>query len=218
MADTLLAAVPEPARSQVLAACRRRSFRRGEVVFHEGDPGDSLLVVETGRLLVRTHTETGEAVTLDVAGPGDALGEIALVAPDGVRTATVQALDDVTVLTLGSARFRELCAEHPELATASAALLARRVDRLTGQLKEALYVGVDRRVARRLWTVANLFGGPVAGTVVPLTQQDIADLAGAARPTVNQSLQKLQAQGAIELLRGRVRIVDPVVLRKRTGL
>jgi CRP-like cAMP-binding protein len=214
----LLASIPEPERTRVLAACRPCEYARGETLFLQGDPSDGLHVVETGRLAVRVTTETGDSVTLDVIGPGRVVGELSLVRPGTARTATVFALDRSTTRMLSLDAFQELCRDHPAVATAAAALLADRVERLTGQLVEALSVNVDRRVARRIWTLAALHGGPVAGTSLPVTQQEMADLAGAARPTVNQSLKRLEAQGAIELYRGGVRIVDADMLRKRAAL
>ncbi len=214
----LLASMPEPERTRVLEACEPCHYRRGDALFHQGDPSDGLHVVESGRLAVRVTTETGDSVTLDVIGPGRVVGELSLVRPGTARTATVLALDDASTRMLTLDAFQALVREHPAVATTAAALLADTVERLTGQLVEALSVNVDRRVARRIWTLADLHGGPVPGTSLPLTQQEMADLAGAARPTVNQSLKRLEAQGAIALYRGGVRIVDADVLRKRAAL
>ena len=214
----LLASLPEPERSRVLDACQTCHFAKGQRLFSEGDRGESLFVVETGRLAVEVRTEGGDVVMLDVVGPGGVVGEVALVLPGAKRTATVLALDDVTVRMLTSGAFEQLCREHPPVAVAASQLLAERVERLTHHLVEALYVSVDRRVARRIWTLASLHGGPVPGTELPLTQQDIADLAGATRPTVNQSLKKLEAQGAVTLFRGGVRIADVDLLRRRAAL
>jgi CRP-like cAMP-binding protein len=214
----LLASVPEPERTRVLDACRPCTFAKGEVLFRQGDAADGLHVVESGRLAVRVTTETDDSVTLDVLGPGRVVGELALVRPGRARTATVVALDVTMTRKLSLEAFQELCQDHPDVATAAAALLADRVERLTGQLVEALSVNVDRRVARRIWTLAALHGGPVAGTALPVTQQELADLAGAARPTVNQSLKRLEAQGAIALYRGGVRILDSDMLRRRAAL
>jgi CRP-like cAMP-binding protein len=214
----LLASLPEPERSRVLDACLTCDYAKGETLFSEGDLGDSLHVVESGRLAVEVRTETGDVVMLDVVGPGGVVGEVALVLPGSHRTATVVALDSVTTRMLTSEAFDALCESHPSVRVAASQLLAERVERLTKHLVEALYVSVDRRVARRIWTLANMHGGPVRGTELPLTQQDIADLAGATRPTVNQSLKKLEAQGAVALFRGGVRIADEALLRRRAAL
>ena len=83
----------EPERSRVLDACTPCTYAKGEVLFSEGDPGDSLHVVESGRLAVEVRTEAGDVVMLDVVGPGGVVGEVALVLPGATRTATVLALD-----------------------------------------------------------------------------------------------------------------------------
>ena len=218
MTPNLLESVPEPERTRVLDACRTRTFRRNEVLFHEGDPGLSLYIIESGHLVVRTSTDAGDVVTLDVAGPGDVIGEMALVRASNVRSATVAAIDDCTTWVLTRESFDALLREHPGVQTAVTALVAERVDKLTHKLSEALFLPVDRRVARRIWQVAALWGGAERGTRLPLTQNDVADLVGATRPTVNQSLKKLEARGAIELYRGGVRIADVDELRVRAGL
>ncbi len=218
MTPLLLASVPEPERSRVLEACRVRTYHRGEVLFHEGDPGASLFIVETGHLVVRTTTDAGDVVTLDIAGPGDVIGEMALVRASNVRSATVAAIDDCVTRVFTREAFDALLRDHPGVSNALTALVAERVDKLTRKLSEALFLPVDRRVARRIWQVAATFGGPEAGTRVPLTQHDVADLVGATRPTVNQSLKKLEGRGAIELYRGGVRIADVDILRARAGL
>jgi CRP-like cAMP-binding protein len=214
----LLASIPEPERTHVLEACETCQFERGEILFRQGDPGDALYVIETGRLAARVTTETGDSVTLDVLGPGRVVGELSLVRPGSMRTATVVAMERSTTRKLAPEIFRDVVAQHPQVATAAAAVLADVVERLTGQLIEALSVNVDRRVARRIWSLAAMHGGPVAGTSIPMTQQDLADLAGAARPTVNQTLKKLEAQGAVSLYRGGLRIVDPEALRRRAAV
>ena len=217
MAVDLLASVGEPERSRVLAACRVRRYTKGELLVREGEPADGLHIVESGHLAVRRTLESGDNVMLDVVGHGVVLGELALVLPERTRSATVAALDDVTTRMLSVPAFDALRREHPGVTDAVCVLLAERVERLTAQLSEALHVAVDERVARRIVRVAELYGGVRRGTAVPLTQQDLADLAGATRPTVNQSLQKLAASGAVELFRGGVRIADAAVLLRSLG-
>jgi len=217
MAVDLLASVGEPERTRVLDACRLRRFAKGEILVREGEPADGLHIVESGHLVVRRNLATGQNVMLDVVGPGAVLGEVALVLPSRTRSATVAALDDCSTRVLSVTAFSALSREHPGVTSAVSRLLAERVERLTAQLSEALHVAVDERVARRVVRVAEIFGGVRRGTEVPLTQQDLADLAGATRPTVNQSLQKLAAAGAVELFRGGVRVADAAVLRSLAG-
>lgn len=213
----LLAGLTDEDQGRVLAAARRRRFSRGEVLFHEGDPGESLHLLQLGRVAVRMSTAAGDVVTLGLLGPGAVFGEMALVRAGRERTATVVALEDAETLTLTRTAFESLRAQHPSVDRLLIDLLAARVDVLSHRLSEALYVGVDRRVVRRLVDAARLYGGLRPGTVVPLTQEDLAGLAGATRPSVNQVLQRLQEQGVVVLHRGRIEIVEPALLVRRAG-
>jgi CRP-like cAMP-binding protein len=214
-----LSALPDDVRAQVLAAARRRHFAKGMVVFHEGDSGDSLFLVVSGRLAVRVTTEAGEMLTLALLRPGETFGELALISGHASqrRTASVVALEPVETLSLSSSAFDALRVQHRQLDDLMLALLAERVDLLGHRLLEALYVGVHRRVNRRLVELAEIYGdgGPVVR--VPLTQDDLAGMAGASRPTVNQVLQALAADGAVTLGRGSITIENLPAIRRRTG-
>src|SRR5687767_8294789 len=97
-----------------MSAARRRRFRRGEVVFHEGDPGDTLHLVDKGHFSVRITTPLGDVATLRVHGPGDFFGELAVISP-APRNATVAALDAAETLTLSAAALSELRSRYPDL-------------------------------------------------------------------------------------------------------
>lgn len=216
----LLSPLPAEVQARVLAVARRRRYERGVVVFHEGESGDTLHLVEAGRLAVRVSTESGESVTLRILRSGDAFGELALMRGQALhyRTATVTALERAETLSLSGKTFGALCARHHELDHLMVALLAERVDQLSHRLLEALYVGVDRRVHRRLVELAEIYGDGRPGAIlVPLTQDDLAGMAGATRPTVNQVLQKLAVAGVVSLGRRSITIEDLAGLRGRTG-
>jgi CRP/FNR family transcriptional regulator, cyclic AMP receptor protein len=204
-------------QAQVLAAARLRRFAKGEVVFHEGDPGESLHLVRSGRLLVRVSTAGGDTATLSVLSPGDAFGELALVADNHERTATIVALEAAETLSLRRSDFDALCSRHPGVAKLLVQVLGRRVDELSQLLLEALYVGVDRRVLRKLVQLADIYGPGGDSATIPITQDDLAGMAGATRPTVNQVLQGLAASGALVLGRGRIEVLDVTALRRRAG-
>jgi len=214
MPPVLFASVPEPERSLFVKACKPQRFGPGDVVVSEGDVGDSLYLVARGRAVVRSTTPEGEVVTFDIVGPGSVLGLVGFVRDGHRRTATVVALDEVTMRVMTAAVYAEMRRRHPGVERALSILMADNVERLSAQLLEAHYLPVGQRIARRLLRVASM-GGPIeSGTVLPVTQQDVADLAGAARPTVNQALKKLEAAGAIALSRGRLEIVDADVLQQ----
>jgi CRP/FNR family cyclic AMP-dependent transcriptional regulator len=215
----LLAPLSDVERDRVLQATRPRSYARGEVLFHEGDPGESLHLVRSGRLAVRVSIPSGDTATLSVLSEGDVFGELALLGESHERTATVLALEPSQTLTLSRADFLALRSEHPGVEQLLVQMLARRVDELSRSLLEALYVGVDRRAIRRLVALAESYRADGAGPVViPITQDDLAGMAGTTRPTVNQVLQRLASSGTLALGRGRIEILDLEALRRRSRL
>jgi CRP-like cAMP-binding protein len=133
------------------------------------------------------------------------------------RTASIQALDDVETLSLRRASLDEARRAHREIDDALIEVLARRIDHLSQLVAEAYFVPADRRVARRLYEVGRLYVGEALPVTVPLTQEDLAAMAGTTRPTANQALQRLVGLGIIALARGRIQINDPTALRGRTG-
>ena len=215
----LLAPLPADARAAVLSAARRRRFAKGEVVFHEGDAADALHLVISGHLVVQVNTADGSRVTLNVLGPGSHVGELALVhgAEPEPRSATVLALSTAATLSLPAAAFHELCERHPAVNHILVDLLAQRVRELGDRLLESTSVGLDRRVHRCLLRLADLFTQGAGTVVVPMTQDQLADLVGGTRPSVNQVLQRLQAQGVIRLRRGRVELLDRATLERKAG-
>jgi CRP/FNR family cyclic AMP-dependent transcriptional regulator len=210
----LLTPLSDADRQRVLAATKPRRYERNEVVFHEEDPGDCLHLVKKGHLGVRVGLPSGESLTINLLSPGDAFGELALLGRPHRRTATVVAWEPAETLSLSGEAFAALCREDPTIERLVVSLLAERVDQLSQRLLEALYVGVDRRVYRRLAELCATYGGE-PGTVIPLAQDDIAGLAGASRPTVNQVLQRLAADGVIRLSRRRMEVLEPGELQRR---
>ena len=218
----LLAPLNAEERAALVAAARKRSFTKGEVVFHEGDPADCLHLVISGHLAVHVSTPDGENATLNVLGPGSHVGELALLSarPAQQRSATVVALDAAETRVLTHAAFMELCSRHPRVQGLLADLLANRIRELSTRLLEAMYLGLDRRLYRSLLELLELYGPPsVTGTtVIPLTQAQLADLVGGTRPTVNQILQRLVDQQVISLGRGRVEVLDVATLDRKAGI
>jgi CRP/FNR family transcriptional regulator, cyclic AMP receptor protein len=208
----VLAELPEDDRRRVLQAARRRRYARHEVIFHEGDPGDTLHLIAKGRVAVAIATPLGDSTTLTVLGAGQFFGELALVGNQPVRTATVAALEPTETLALRQQQFDELRRDHPTIDRFLVAILAEQVKRLSTQLLEALFVDAETRVLRRLLDLAQEYGEGLPGTVIPLTQEDIATMAGTTRPTTNRVLRDAEAAGAIRIARARTEIVDPSIL------
>lgn len=198
---------PAEQRRLVAAGVMRR-FGRREVVFHEGDPGDSLHLVLSGRLAVRITTPLGDTATLSLLGAGSVFGELALLDPDSRRTATVEALEQTSTLALRRAVLFDLRERDPGIDRFLALTLAGYVRRLSAMVLDALYLPVGQRVTRRLADLADLYGDPTGRAEIVLTQDDVASLAGTTRATANRVLRALESRGVVRLARGRIIVPD----------
>jgi CRP/FNR family transcriptional regulator, cyclic AMP receptor protein len=183
-------------------------------VFHEGDPGDALHLIAKGRVAVRVTTRLGERATLAIRGPGEAFGELALI-NNAPRSATVAALEPGETFSIRQAEFDELRREHPGVNRILVSLLANSVRRMDELIVEALYAGAEKRVLRRLRDLAALYREDSQSITIPLTQDDLAGLAGTSRATVNRVLREEEQRGTVSLGRGKTTIVDLEELKRR---
>lgn len=204
----LLGTVDDDTRRQVISHARRRRYDRRQMLFHEGDPSDGMHLVDTGWVAIRVATPMGDIATLAVAGPGEPVGEQSLVGDGGRRSATVVAVTPLSTLYIGRDVFDGLRREHPAVDRFLAELFEERLRRSAARLLEALYVPTTQRVLRRVAELARAFGDKP----LPLTQQDIATLAGATRPTVNRILRQAEEAGAVQLARGSLRVTNVAAL------
>ena len=212
----LLEALGEDERRELLSTARRRRFARGDIVFHREDPADTLHIVQRGRFAVRIVTPLGDVTTLSIVSRGESFGELALLGKAPRRTATVVALETSETLSIHELDFARVRARNPVVETVIVDHLATRVEALSERLVEALYVPADRRVLRRVHELCELYGDGANGAVeIPLTQEDIAGLAGTARATVNRVLRHEERRGTIERRRGRTVVLDVPALAER---
>jgi len=195
-------------RDDVVRVARRRRFARNEVIFHEGDPGDTLHLVAKGHVAVRVTTPLGDVATLRVLRPGDFFGELALISP-GPRNATAIAIDPVETLALHRDQLDELRAGDGAVDRVIIEALVAEVRRLAVQVVDALYVPVDKRIWRRVLELMHVFEGREAASVrIPLTQEELAQIVGTTRPTLNRALKQAEGAGAVRLSRGGLEVVD----------
>jgi CRP/FNR family cyclic AMP-dependent transcriptional regulator len=203
-----LAGVPAEELRAVLSIARRRTFARNEVVFHRGDPADSLHLIRQGRFVAYVTSPLGDLVTLSVRGPGEAFGELALFGEGTVRVATVAALEPGETLSVYADDFHRLARRVPTVNAVLVSFLVTQVRRLTELLVEAYTIPAEKRVLRRLAELVALYGPAGPPTVIPLTQEMLAGLAGTSRATVNHVLREQEARGVLELGRGRTTVLD----------
>jgi CRP-like cAMP-binding protein len=204
---TLLSGLSQADREHLVALMTRRHYGRGEMVFAEGNPADCLHFIAEGHVIVRRSTPDGERAAFTVMGPGEAFGELALLAPQARRTSSVEALEATSTLTLAGSVFTSLVRERPEFSRVLVDVLAARVRRLSDHLVDALYASLEERVVRRLRDLCHIYGVAEGQVVLPITQSDLAEMAGASRPATNRVLRQLAAEGAVALSRGRICVI-----------
>jgi CRP/FNR family transcriptional regulator, cyclic AMP receptor protein len=172
-------------------------------------------LIAKGHVALRNSTPLGDIVTLAVAGPGDFFGELVIVSPRSGRNATAVALDAAETLTLHRDQLETLRREYAAIDRLLLDVLAMQIRRMSLLLSDALYLPVEKRVLKRLLEVASTYGDGAPATVIPLTQEDLAGLAGTTRPSANKVLRAAQDAGLISMSRGQVRILDMDGLARR---
>jgi CRP/FNR family transcriptional regulator, cyclic AMP receptor protein len=207
-----LDSLPPIEAERMVANARRRRFQRGDIVFHEGDAGETLHLVGEGRFGVQTGTAEGDRVMLEIVSPGDVFGELSIFAPDSHRTATVVALEPGETTSIEAQVVRELCTRVPEAARYFLGLLAERSVHHTTRLLESVFVPAEIRVVRRIVELASSFPDGIT-----LTQEQVGEMAYTSRATVNKVLRTESERGALEIGRGTVLINDVDLLRERAS-
>jgi CRP-like cAMP-binding protein len=166
----------------------------------------------SGKLAVRVTTPLGQVVTLSLLGPGDSFGELALLDPASLRTATVVAIEEAHTLTLTGAQLDALRRRYPQVDAYITETLTSYVRRLSAMVLEALYLPVEDRVTRRLARLARLYALDDGSAEIRLTQDDLASMAGTTRASANKVLQELAGRGLLTLGRGRISVPDRYAL------
>ncbi|MBV6506998.1 MAG: cAMP-activated global transcriptional regulator CRP [Acidimicrobiales bacterium] len=183
------------------------------MLFWEGDPGDSFCVVTEGKVIIETADAQGKAITLAVLAEGEAFGEQSLLKDEPVRTATARALGGARVISISRAAFDLLRRANPVFDRFLLSVLTERVDRLSALVLEMAHLPAEERVLRRIAYLGALFEPALDGSrMLPLSQEQWANLAGTTRVTVNRALRRLERDGAIEIRRGGLLLRDLAAL------
>jgi CRP-like cAMP-binding protein len=200
--NPLFAGLGEEAIRSIASLCTRRHLDEGEVLFQKGDQGDALYGVRRGRVRIETGTAAGGRLTLNVLGPGDLFGEIAIF--DGQpRTADAIAAEASELFMVRRADFLAHLEREPRTTLRLLELLCQRIRWVTDRMEEAVLLPLHARLARRLCALAEDFGSEVH-----ISQEELGVYVGAARESVNRQLQEWRRAGIIELRRGRISLLD----------
>ncbi len=213
----LFSALDDESAATLRASMTMVKVPKGNTLFKEGDAGDRLFVVVEGKLKLGTSSIDGRENLLSILGPGDMFGELSLFDP-GPRTATATAVTDARVLALAHDQVIGLVTQHPQVSLELLARLAQRLRRTNEVLADLVFSDVPGRVAKALMDLGSRFGVQKDdGLHVnhDLTQEELAQLVGASRETVNKALADFAARSWVRLEPRAVVVLDYERLSKR---
>jgi CRP-like cAMP-binding protein len=205
---------PLPAKERVRIESRliRRSYAEDETIFWEGDPAEWLVIVVEGRVKMVKHSESGRETILTTFGPDQIVGEVGVLIGDAYP-ASAQAIEPSVTVSLRRAEYIDLVRTHPDLAWALLQELGRRLQNAHETIRSLAVEKVERRVARVLLRLASTAGertdGGAVRITVPLSRQEIADMAGTVLETAIRTVSKFQKQGLVDTREGHVVILKP---------
>jgi CRP/FNR family cyclic AMP-dependent transcriptional regulator len=214
----LFEALDEGAAKTLRASVAEMNLVRGQTLFSEGDAGDRLYLVLDGKVKLTRTAPDGRENLLSVLGPGEMFGELSLFDPRP-RTASAVAITEARLAGLGHDDLRPFLTGHPEVAVHLLRALARRLRRTNEVMADLVFTDVPGRVAKALLDLAERFGQPTEqGLLVhhDLTQEELAQLVGASRETVNKALADFAARNWLRIEARAVSILDIDRLRKRS--
>ena len=207
---------PDTAKS-LIAVMTRTEFARGEVIFFEGAQGDALYIVVRGKVKMARTARDGRENLLQLLGPGDMLGELSVFDP-GTRVSRAHVPEDTVVYELTKQALDEWLDAHLEASRYLLRALAKRIRRTSITMADLVFTDVPGRVAKAILDLGHRFGTTDRGhTLVRhgLTQEELAQLVGASRETVNKALADFAGRGWIDVHMGSVVVYEPDRLRAR---
>jgi CRP/FNR family transcriptional regulator, cyclic AMP receptor protein len=206
----LLSSVPTAELDAVAAGSRMRTFRRGQILFTAGDPGDTVIVVISGRVKVVVRSADGGELTLTIIGPGGMFGELG-VADGGPRSADAETLEECRLLFVPREIIQDICGREPTAENALLRSIAANLRRLTEATSDLVFLDLPRRVAKVLLSQPRGEDGVIWP---PVSQEELAHQAGGSRPSVNATLRGFERRGWIQV-RGRAMTVTQAAALSR---
>jgi len=214
----LFAGLSDDGWASLASRLATRQVPRGEALFREGDPGEELHVVVDGKVKITRTSSDGRENAIAILGPGDLLGELAIF-DSQQRGATATAVNDTTLACLSRPGFHAWLAEQPSVALELLRALAVRLRQTNEAMADLVFTDVPGRIAKTLLGLGERFGSPSGDGGVrvahDLTQEELAQLVGASRETVNKALSDFAARGWIRLDGRAVVLLDTDRLARR---
>lgn len=214
----LFTALDEAAAVSLRASMDSVKIAKGSILFKEGDEGEHLYVIIDGKLKLGTSSGDGRENLLSILGPGEMFGELSLFDP-GPRTSTATAVTDAKLLSLSHEKVIPWLKQNPEVSLQLLTRLSQRLRRTNEAVGDLVFSDVPGRVAKALIDLGDRFGKTTPeGLLVnhDLTQEELAQLVGASRETVNKALADFAGRGWLKLDGRSVLITDVERLSKRS--
>jgi CRP-like cAMP-binding protein len=203
-----------PALERIAELAGQRSYRAGEIVFSQGDPGDALYAVVTGKIRISAGAADGREIFLNIMEPGDTFGEIALL-DGGTRTASATAIIPSELVSIRREHFLALLEREGRVALELLRLCGERLRWTSGLAEDAALLDAPARLAKRLLSLSRMHGeAAMDGATLRISQEDLASFLGVSRQVVNQYLQGWKGRGWVKLGRGTVTVRDEPAIRK----
>lgn len=206
----LLGSVPALDLQAAVGVSRLRAFRRGQIVFTRGDPGDTLIVVISGLVKVVVRSADGGELTLAIIQPGGVVGELS-IADGGPRSADAETLEECQLLLIPRETVQDICARVPSAAQALTSSIAAMLRRLTDDASDLVFLDLPRRVAKALLSYAGDDDGVIQ---LSLRQEELAHQIGGTRQSVNAALRGFERRGWIQMRDRVVTVTQEATLRR----
>ncbi len=213
----LFASLPRPELSRLAAITRPRIFKKDEIIFHKGDPGQVMYFIKDGEVRIYMNTEDEQQVSVAILSAGDFFGELALFDAKP-RSSSAVAMERTETLTMHRDDFLSQIQAHPRIAIEILAVLSGRLRQADELIENLTFLDVYGRVAKKLLDLAQEYGSETErGREIrlSLTQHDLASLVGATRESVNRVLSLYRERGLISVDRSGITVVKPNELRRR---
>ena len=206
----LLALLSEPDIKALASQGRGRSYAPGDAIFNEGEPGDALHVIVRGAVRIHRLANTGTDVTIALLGPGECVGEQALL-DSHPRSASAVAAQETRTFAVSREVFIDWIRERPTAALALLETMSMRLRRSNDKVTDLMFLDLGHRLAKTLLSMAD---ESIPHRRVRATQAQVGQLLGVSRESVNKQLQVFEKGGLISIGRGSVTILDAERLRK----
>ena len=195
-----------------------RQYKKGQLLFHQGDPGDSLFIVVEGLVKVFVTSDEGDEMVLTTVEPSGTIGELALI-DEGPRSASAEVVEASSFLVLTRSMLIELMSDHPAISEALLRSMGALLRRLTEQAADLVFLDLPGRVAKLLVGLVDKAGATEGDTMLDLklTQTDLASMVGGSRQSVNQILKQFEGRGYLEFQGRKIVVKKPDLLRRRAG-